>query len=141
MPRDRRPNRMRYSHTRVMGAKTQLAELIDPEIEGRVENAHTGLSPRECDELRAKRDGTKFMPIEEAERLRRARPAKKLARKMDLGEQLLRLAQAAAGGKPLDAKGAANLDASEELDPKSAADDELVYDDLEEEAVAVSAKK
>lgn len=133
MPRDRRPNRMRYSSTRVMGQRTQLAELLDPEVEGRVENAHTGLSPRECDELRAKRDGTTFIPIEEAERLRRARPAKKLAQKMDLGEQLMRLARAASGQQPLDAKGAANLDATEELDPKSAEDDALVYDDIDDD--------
>lgn len=130
--RNRRPNRMRYSEAVFLGKKTTLTELLDPEVEGRVENAHTGLSPREADELRCKARGETFLPIEEAERRRKARPAKKHARKMDLGAQLLRLAQAAAKDD-LDDKGVKNLDESEDLDITDDTRAEDLADDDEDE--------
>lgn len=130
--RDRRPTRTRVTPTRVLGQRTTMTELLDPEVEGRVEYAHTGLSPRECDELRAKRDGTKFMPIEEAERLRRERPAKKLARQMDVGDTLVRLVEAATGKRPLDATGAERIADADEFKPKTASDDEIAFDNGDE---------
>lgn len=116
MARDRRRRGLVRTRTEtVFGNPVAVIEHMDPEIEGRVENGWTQLSPRDLDAMRVAEKGEQYVPIEEAERRRKARPAKKAARKMDLGSALLRLARAAAKDD-LDHVGAANLDEIEELD-------------------------
>lgn len=115
MARDRRRNLTRRSTVTLFGKSVGVTELLDPEIEGRVETSWTDASPGELDEMRCKAQGEHYLSIQEAERMRKARPAAKVARKMDIGAQLLRLAQAAQE-RDLDPKGALNLDHSEDLD-------------------------